>query len=93
MKVFKKANFNAKIADIKSVIPSITDLPTAATFNAIKNKITEVNDLVRKRDCDTKILDFETKYFTTTDYANFTGKILTEKIKKVSLRILIFLGL
>ena len=33
----KKANYNAKITEIKAKIPSITDLATTAVFNVVDN--------------------------------------------------------
>ena len=48
----------------------------AAVLNAkiseVKNKIPVVSDLVKKTDYDTKILDIEGKYITTSFYDKFT---------------------
>ena len=81
----KKANYNAKITEIKAKIPSITDLATTAVFNVVDNQIPNISDLVNKTDYNVKILDIETKYFTKCDYNKFTGKILNAKIEQKEL--------
>ena len=63
----------------------ITRLITTATLNDVKNKIPNVNDLVKKTDCFTKIKDIESKYFATSDYNKFTNKILDANIKEKKL--------
>ena len=65
-----KTDYNAKITDIKSKIPSITGLATAAALNTMENKIPDISNLVKKADYDAKILDIKSKYFTTTSKAS-----------------------
>ena len=62
--------------EIESKIPSITELPTTTALNAVKNKIPNASDLVKKTDYDAKILDIESKY-----YNKFTNEIIIAKIK------------
>ena len=44
---------------MKGEIPSITNLATKTTVNAVENKIPSVSNLVGKTDCNTKINEFE----------------------------------
>ena len=53
----KDTNYNAKITEIEGKRPSITGLATTSTLNALENKISNVSDLVKKADYDTKISD------------------------------------
>ena len=41
-----------------------------------------VNDLVKKTDCDAKLSDIEAKCCNTSDYNKFTTEILQAKIKE-----------
>ena len=56
MNFLKKTDYNDKIADTKSTIPSFNDLATAAAFNAIGNDIPKVSDPVREKAYDEKML-------------------------------------
>ena len=50
------------------------------------------SDLVKKTDYDTKVLEIQRKYITTSDYNKFKNDILDAKIKQRELAInLIFL--
>ena len=58
----------------------------------IKNKMPVASDLVKKTDYDTKVLEIQRKYITTSDYNKFKNDILDAKIKQRELAInLIFL--
>ena len=48
MELLKKTNYNAKITEIESKIPSISGLATHFALTAIKNKMPDVSDLVKK---------------------------------------------
>ena len=50
-------------------------------MTAIENKIPNVSNPVKKTDYDAKILDTESKYFTTADYNKFTSQTLDANIK------------
>ena len=64
---------------------SITGLVTNFALTAVENKIPNVNSLVKKTDCDVKILDTENKitnhdhdeYITTSEF----NKLTTENFK------------
>ena len=45
----KKIDYNAKITEIESKIPSIAGLATTAALAAVKNKIPDVSNLVKKQ--------------------------------------------
>ena len=48
----------------------------------MKNKIPDVSNLVKYTDYNAKVLDIESKYFTTADYNKFTSQTLLAKIKQ-----------
>ena len=48
-------------------LASIRSLATNYALTAAENKNTDVNSLVKKTNCDAKILEIENKYITTTD--------------------------
>ena len=50
-----KTTLNAKINEVKCEIPSITNLATTTALTAVKNKIPNANNLVKKTDYNTKI--------------------------------------
>ena len=79
------AFLNTKINEVKSEIPSITDLTTTAAITAIENKIPNVSDLVEKADIDAEIKDIKGKYLTKSDYNQFTNNILDQKITAIML--------
>ena len=76
----KKTDNNTMITEIEGKIPSITGLATTAVLNAIENKIINVSNIVKKN-CGAKILDIESKYFTTSDYLIIINLRIEEKIK------------
>ena len=80
------ASLDAKINEVKGVIPSLTNLATTAAFTTVENKIPNVSDLgknnkKKQTDYDAKIKDTKNKYFTTSDYNKFINNIFNEKIK------------
>ena len=82
--------------EVKGETPSITNLATKTTLNAVENKISSVSNLVRKTNYDKKINEFERKttdhnhdkYITTTESNKLTSetsaasKIKTSKFSK-----------
>ena len=76
-----KNHCNAKPTEIVGKIPIITGLATTCFLNAVEKKILNVSNLV-KTDYYAKITDIKAKYFTTSDYNKFTGKILDTKRKE-----------
>ena len=51
----------------------------------VENKMPALSDLVKKTDYGAKISEIEGKYFTTSDYNNFTSDILEAKTKQKEL--------
>ena len=51
----------------------------------VENKMPVLSDLVKKTDYGAKISEIEGKYFTTSDYNNFTSDILEAKTKEKEL--------
>ena len=83
--MLKKTDYNAKITEIESKIPSISGLATSAALTAVENKIPDIGNLVKKTDYDAKISDTEFKYFTTADYNKLTSQTLNAKVKQKEL--------
>ena len=54
-------------------------------MTAIENKIPDVSHLVKKTYPETKILDIESKYFTTADFNKFDAKIKKGLVHKSSI--------
>ena len=52
--LLKKTDYNAKITEIESKIPSISSLATNSALTAVENKIPDISNLVKKTDFDTK---------------------------------------
>ena len=67
--LLEKADYDAKITEIKSKIPNITGLAITAALNGDENDILNAN-----------ISDIEKKYFTNPEYNNFMNEILDAKI-------------
>ena len=44
----KKTDYNSKISEIESKIPSISGLATTSILTAVENKILNINNLVKK---------------------------------------------
>ena len=62
MDLLKKTDYNAKITEIESKIPSVSVLAITSALNAVENKIPYVSNLVKNIKHDAKILDIESKY-------------------------------
>ena len=79
-------DYSTKISEIEGKIPSIAGLDTIATLTAVKNRIPNVSNLVKKKaNYNAKISHTEKKYFSTSDYNEFTRDILGAKIKEKGL--------
>ena len=51
-------------------------------MTAVENKIPDVSHVVKKTYLETKILDIESKYFTTADFNKFTSQHLMQRLRK-----------
>ena len=75
----------AKINQVKSKIPNITNLATSTTttvLSAVENRIPNVSNLVKKTDYNTKISEIESKITTDHDHDKY---ITTQKFNKLAL--------
>ena len=89
----KKTDFNSKITEIESKMPSITGLPTSSALTAVENKIPEVSGLVAKTEYDTKISDIEKKitdhnddkYITSPEFNRLTTESFKARLKQANL--------
>ena len=50
-----------KLTELENKIPDISSLATKTVLTAVENKISNVSNLVKKKDCNTKISEFENK--------------------------------
>ena len=60
-RLVKRLDYNAKITEIESEIPSISGLAENSALTAVENKIPDVSTLVKKTDYNTKISEIEKK--------------------------------
>ena len=82
-KLVKNTDYNAKISEIESKIPSISGLVTTSALTSVENKISDVSGLVKKTDYNTKNSEIEKKltdhdhdkYITTPEFNKFTAEI------------------
>ena len=81
----KKIDYNDKITEIGSKIPSISGLATSFPLTIVENKIINISNLVKRTDYDAKISGIKSKYITTDDYNKFTKDIVTSKVKSEGL--------
>ena len=84
VKLFKKKD-NAKITQIEDKMPGTDGLATTDALNVVESKIPNFRDLVKRIDYDAKMLGFENKYFTASEYSDCTGEIINAKIKEKGL--------
>ena len=69
--VVKKADYNAKIADVEGTIPDIRNLATKTALNTVENEMTDISGLVKKTNYNANIADMEGKI---PDISNLTTK-------------------
>ena len=58
-KLAANVSLSAKMIEVKSEIPNITNLATTFAFTIVENEIPNVSDLVKKAYYDAKISDIE----------------------------------
>ena len=80
--LIKKPDYNTKISEIESKIPSITGLATTSALTAVENKIASVSNLVKKTDYNTKITEIEKKL---NDHDNLNAIVLNMKLAQANL--------
>ena len=68
---------NFKIKEVKSQIPSITNLATNTALIAVENEIPNVSNLVKKTDHNTKKGETENKITTDHDHDKYNIKVIT----------------
>ena len=73
LELLKREDYNPNITEIEVEIPIPTGVATTPALNAVKEKIPIVIQIKKS--------DFESKYFTTYNYNNFTNPIIDNKIK------------
>ena len=81
-----ETTLNAKINEVKGKIPNITNLATTTALTAVENKVPSVSNLVKKTDCNTKIMEItdhnHEKYITTAEFDKLTEEIFYLGLKR-----------
>ena len=72
---------NAKINEVKSNVPNITDLANATALNVVENKIPDDSNLVKKSDYNTKVCEIENKISTDHDHGKY---LATQEFHKLA---------
>ena len=67
-----KTTLNAKMNEVKAEIPNINNLAATITLTTVENKISDISNLVKKANYDTKVNEIEEKI---TDHSH--GKYIT----------------
>ena len=89
-----KAPLNAKLNELKNIIPNITNLATSTTLTAFKNKIPNASNLVKKtltiiqkiNEIEKKIADHDhDKYITTPEFNKLTAENFAARLAQVNL--------
>ena len=86
--MFKKIDFNAKVTEIESKIPSVRGLATNSALTSVENKIPDVSSLTKKTDYNTKISEIENKvnnhnhdkYITTPEFNNLAADVFKARL-------------
>ena len=86
--LLKETDFNAKVTEIESKIPSISGLATNLALTAFENKIPDVGNLVKKADYNTKISDIDkkitdhdhNKYITTPEFNTMAADVFNMRL-------------
>ena len=82
-RLVKNLDYNAKVSEIESKIPSITGFATSAALTSVENKIPDINHLIKKKtnyaaktsELEKKVTDhYHGKYITTSEFNNLTAK-------------------
>ena len=92
LRLVKKSDYDAKISELETKIPSISGLATTSALTAIENKIPSVSNLLKKTGYDKKISDLEKKitdhkhdkYITTPKFNKLTAKNFAARSKQVN---------
>ena len=83
-----KTTLKAKINEVKGKIPNITNLATTTALTAVENKVPSVSNLVKKTDCNTKIMEItdhnHEKYITTAEFDKLTEESFYLGLKRTN---------
>ena len=94
MKVAANASLNVKINEVRGEIPSISNLAINAALTIVENKTSNVSNLVKKTDYNTKSNerektitdhDHSKKYITTPEFNNLTAGDVAARLKQANL--------
>ena len=85
IKMYSTHNEEKPVIAERFIKTLINNIATNAALNAVKNKIPNVSNLIKKTNFDAKPSDIESKYFTASDLNMLTNEMLNGKIKKKDL--------
>ena len=86
--MFKSTDFNSKINEVESKIPSISGVATNSALTPVENKIPEVSSLVKKTNYNTKISEIENrvndhnhdKYIATPEFNTLVTNVFKARL-------------
>ena len=92
----RKTDYNAKNSNRENKVPAIIGLTTISALAAVENvpiKISDVSNLDKKTDCNTKLKEIEKKvthhnhdkYITTLEFNKFTAEIFAPRLAQTNL--------
>ena len=92
----RKTDYNAKNSNRENKVPAIIGLNTISALAAVENvpiKISDVSNLDKKTDCNTKLKEIEKKvthhnhdkYITTPEFNKFTAEIFAPRLAQTNL--------
>ena len=81
MVLLKKTDYDAKITDIETKIPDVSNLATKTALTTVENKIPDISSFVEKTDYNTKFTEIKNKlnnhnhdkYITTREFNTLTA--------------------
>ena len=94
MKVAANASLNVKINEVRGEIPSISNLAINAALTIVENKTSNVSNLVKKTDYNTKSNerektitdhDHSKKYITTPEFNKLAAENVAARLKQANL--------
>ena len=94
--MLRKTDYNAKNSNRENKVPGISGLTAISALTAAKNvpiKTSDVSNLDKKTDCNTKLKEIEKKvthhnhdkYITTPEFNKFTAEIFAPRLAQTNL--------
>ena len=89
----KKTDYEAKIADIESKIPDISNLATKTALTTVENKIPSVSNFFKKTTYNTEVTEIENKrnnhihdkYIDTDEFKKLAAEVFDARLAQAYL--------